>query len=43
MTIGIVDGFKAIKIHKHQRERASFAIGLADGLIEAILKQNTIG
>ncbi|MNE49731.1 hypothetical protein D3C80_1442730 [compost metagenome] len=42
MAVGVIHGFKAIKIHKHQREVRSFSVSFADRLAESIFKENTI-
>ena len=43
MTIGVIDGFKAVEIHKHQRKMGSFTIGFTDRLIESVFQQDAVG
>ena len=43
MPVGVIDGFKAVEIHKHQCEMRAFTICFVDGLIESIFQQDTIG
>ena len=43
MAVGIIDGFKAVKIHEHQGKVVPFTIGFADGLIESVFQQDTVG
>jgi hypothetical protein len=43
MTVGVIDGFKAVEIHEHQRKMGSFTIGFTDGLIESVFQQDTVG
>ena len=43
MAVSVIDGFKAVKIHEHQGKMGSLAIGFADGLIESVFQQDTVG
>ena len=43
MAVGVIDGFKTVKIHEHQGKIAAFTSGFADGLIESVFQQYAIG
>ena len=43
MPVGVIDGFKPVEIHEHQRKVRTLAVCFTDSLIESVFQQDTVG